>query len=147
MAKPRKKIHKIHKKDDRQIILLMAYILRLRVQPLLTYDEIADLIITKLNPDTVPRFAKKCAPKEARPTFDESAIRPWLTTWLEQAFDLAESNAAYYWVKARDWDENRVAEILRVTGLTAKYYTVMGEEEMKCMYRTPHLNISSTMIH
>jgi hypothetical protein len=118
--------------DDRQNIFLLACILRLRIQPLLTYPEIADLLHSIL-PDIIPQFAKKAAPKNIQATLVESGCKTWLAGWLEVVFDLAERKGSGPWVQARDWDRKNVAEILRVAGLDGEKYTVVGDEEMSCM--------------
>lgn len=117
--------------EDKQNLLLLACILRLRVQPLLDYSEIADLLFSML-PDVLIRFAKKAAPKEVKDSVAKNGIKPWVVVWLEKVFDLTEHAGTGAWLQARSWERKNVDEILGAAGLYEKQYTVAQEEEIDC---------------
>lgn len=127
--------------NHKQHVTLIACILRLRIQPSVPYPEIAAILTTTLS-DLTARFAKKVAPRDVKSSLPKQGMSKWLTEWLEEAFDNAEDWGSPIWIEARDWDEQNVRKMLKISGLEKKGYVVASEEEMKCEY---NLNVSKLL--
>jgi hypothetical protein len=131
---------KPHKNTNhKQNIILLTIILRLRLQPSVPYVIIADFLLSTL-PEIMPRFAKKVAPQKLQATILEKGMKEWLTGWLEEAFDRAEQLCTAEWIRARDWDEDAVWQVLRVTGLGERGFVAAGEEEMNSKYSCSNMD-------
>jgi hypothetical protein len=130
------KAHKVHRSKDawKKDILLLTCILRLRVQPLLPYLEIADLFLQKIAAH-IAHLVKKTAPQELWPTLVEKGTKEWLVGYLEDGFKAAEFWESQTWLKAREIDEMVVKEMLRVTGLDERGYVLAAEEETRLQIR------------
>jgi hypothetical protein len=130
------KKHKIHKSNAgwKRDILLLACILRLRVQPSVPFPEIADLFL-RTQPDRMLRLVKHAAPKEIQTIIIENGLKDWLVEHLEEDFTVAEIRDFGTWRKAREMEESVVGEMLRVSGLDFMGYVLTTEKEMQLQIR------------
>ncbi|KUJ11818.1 uncharacterized protein LY89DRAFT_688318 [Mollisia scopiformis] len=127
--------HKIHRNAPwKRDTLLLACILRLRVQPSVPYPIIASFLVHGF-PDIIQKLAKKVAPRDLRPKLaeDRDALLGWLESYLEERYNLAEDWCSKPWQAARDWESDAVLDILDALGLEKMEYGVKEEEDMRLL--------------
>jgi hypothetical protein len=110
-------------------ITLLCCVLRLRCQPVVPYEAIADVILDLL-PNVADRLAQQVgAAGEFRPP--RGRIKLLLAEHLQQSFEYAERWSTELWKSTQDWSMNVIGEVLRVTELHKKGYMVMDDAEVR----------------
>jgi hypothetical protein len=110
-------------------ITLLCCVLRLRCQPAVPYEAIADVILCLL-PDVVDRLAKRVWVHGGLGSF-KSGMRQWFTEYLQQSFEYAEHWSTELWIATQGWSTDVVGEVLRITELNRLGYGVMDDAEVR----------------
>lgn len=110
-------------------ITLLCCVLRLRCQPAVPYNEIADIVL-RLWPCPADRLVQKVGPVDRWVTPLGSGMRPWLAEYLQLSFEHAEQFNTGLWAETQDWAMDMVREVLRITKLGQKGYIVMEDAEV-----------------
>jgi hypothetical protein len=110
-------------------ITLLCCVLRLRCQPVVPYETIADVILDLL-PGVPERLAGRVGawagfgPPKGR-------MKLWLAEYLQQSFEYAEHWNTELWSATQDWAMDIVGEVLRVSQLYEKGFTVADDAEVR----------------
>jgi hypothetical protein len=129
-------VHQVHRSSDtwERDITLLACILRLRCQPPVPYEDIADVLLTLL-PAPTRKLAERLAPHDIQVSFLEHGIRTWLTDYLQNVFENAELLESKPWMVALAWSRELVGAILSVTKSNLKGHSVIEDDEMGLQIR------------
>lgn len=110
-------------------ITLLCCVLRLRYQPVVPYEAIADVILDLL-PNVADRLAKRIGASGGF-GIPKGRMKLWLAEYLQQSFEGAEHWSNELWNAAQDLGMDMVGEVLRVTKLHKKGYMVMDDVEVR----------------
>ena len=129
-------VHQVHRSSDtwERDITLLACILRLRCQPPVPYEDIADVLLTLL-PTPTRKLAERLAPHDIQVSFLEHGIRTLLTDYLQKVFENAELLESKPWMVAQAWSRESVGAILSVTRSDLKGHSVIEDDEMGLQIR------------
>ncbi|CAG8949827.1 hypothetical protein HYFRA_00004152 [Hymenoscyphus fraxineus] len=130
-----KKIHRIHRGNDswKKDIEVLTCILRLRCQPPVTYVNIAEYLLA-VWPVAMLRFAghQYSAARDLPADLDanKELKEEFMNVRLPRIFTTCENEEEEAWKMAKEWDDTKVREILKHTGLGELGYEIADEREM-----------------
>jgi hypothetical protein len=155
----RGKAESYHKDAWKKDTLLLTCILRLRVQPAVSYRDISDILLKALSKHLsgVAENSANLAKLKSTTTSNntsantmstistsadsivvnnekderEAQMKEWLVQYFEEDFMGAEFRGDQAWWKARDMDAGVIGEMLRAADLYGKGHVVASREEMQ----------------
>jgi hypothetical protein len=91
---------------------------------------IADILL-ELIPGQVDRLAKRLGPFDTLGFLLEGGVKQWLIEYLRQSFEYAEHWSSELWTMTQGWSMDMVGNVLRITELDRKGYSVMEDNEVR----------------
>lgn len=114
-------------------IMLLCYVLRLRCQPSVPFEAIADIILS-LWGDVVEALARQIGGPGVSKAV-ENGVRPWLIDYLRQSVDNNGQCSTELLGATRAWAVETIQVVLDLTELNTRRYRVMDDSEVQLQLR------------